>query len=137
MNPAPRSTREEPFATRTSLERGKALGRTGKCWSKDQHPDGEQVPAIRSVKANRCVEVGHAIREPTDLGHDSHQRRCRQLYPPVVVVVDDVEVVVVVVMVVVVMVVEVVEVTGEKSTTEKSAMSSPLDAPATVSSENR
>jgi hypothetical protein len=59
------------------------------------------------------------------------------LYPPVVVVVDDVEVVVVVVMVVVVMVVEVVEVTGEKSTTEKSAMSSPLDAPATVSSENR
>jgi hypothetical protein len=52
------------------------------------------------------------------------------------VVVDDVDVVVVVVVGEVV-VVEVVEVTGEKATTEKPEIPTPLDAPATRSSEKR
>jgi hypothetical protein len=46
-NPAPRSAREEPFATRTSLERGRALGRDRQVLVKDQHPDGEKYQLVR------------------------------------------------------------------------------------------
>jgi hypothetical protein len=59
VNPAPRSTREEPFATRTNLEsEDRALGRNRQLLVRvGRHPDGEQVPAVQSVKANRCVEI--------------------------------------------------------------------------------
>ena len=62
VNPAPRSTREEPFAIRTGLERGRALGGNRQVLVRvGQHPDAEQVPAIQPVKAIRCVQIGHTL----------------------------------------------------------------------------
>ena len=61
-NPAPRSTREEPFVTRTNLEGGRARGRNREVTGILGHRDGEQVP--RSLGWSRqtgVFEIEHTL----------------------------------------------------------------------------